>query len=368
MVTATLATIRLDIGEPDFDTPPHIVEAAARALRDGATRYVAPEGLPRLRAAIASTLHARGCAASPDHVVIGAGAKPVLCTALRALLRDGDEALVPDPGYPGYRAAVSYAGGSPVPYPVVDSDGRFRVDAAAIEARITPRTRVLVLNTPHNPTGGVCSDAELDALAELAVRHDLHVVSDEVYGAIVFDGGNVTTIAARPGMRDRTVLVDSFSKTYAMTGWRLGYAVVPPHLMEPMRGMILNTATCTPAFVQEAGIAALTGPQHAVQAMVRTYAERRELMMAALRGIPGLSVQRPSGAFYTFPRLAAPIAGISARMTARLREKHGLACASGAAYGALGEGHVRLSFAASEDELREGVVRLARLAVTTWEA
>ena len=358
--TAPHDVVHLEVGEPDFATPAHVVEAGARALRDGASRYVAPEGIAPLREALAVPLGARGHDAAPARVLVTSGAKPMLVNALRALLAPGDEALVPDPGYPGYRAAVALAGAAAVPYRVTDDAGAFALDVAAIARCVTPRTRVLVLNSPHNPTGGVATAAELDALAHLALRHDLAVVSDEVYSAITYDRAPAEGIGTRPGMAARTITVDSFSKTYAMTGWRLGYGLVPEEMVLRLRRMTLDTTTCTPEFVQRAGIAALAGPQAAVREMVATYRARRDVVIAALRALPGIRVHTPAGAFYAFAHLGARGAAGSTRVAERLLHEHGLACAPGASYGAHGERHVRLSFAASTERLLEGVARLAR--------
>lgn len=350
--------VQLEKGEPECDTPAHIVEAGVRALRAGRTRYVAPEGLGELRDAVAERLRMRGIPATAGRVVVSAGAKPMLSYALRAILAPGYSVLVPDPGYPGYRAAIEQARAVAIPYPVTDRAGRFRVDVGAIEARITPWTRALVINSPHNPTGGVATDAELDALADLARRRDLFVVSDEVYSEIVFGGLRPASIASRPDMAARTVVIDSFSKTYAMTGWRLGYACLPASLVAPVQSLVLHSATCTPPFVQAAGVAALTGPQDAVAAMVRSYEARRDATVTALRAIPGISAHVPDGAFYLFPRIQAPPHPGSAVMAERLLAEHRLACVSGAAYGRQGEGRVRLSFAASQDHLTEAVRRI----------
>lgn len=350
---APRALIRLDVGEPDFATPAHIVDAGVRALREGRTRYGAPEGIVPLRAALADRMRALGHAgATAERVVVAQGAKPLLGHVLRALLAPGDACLVPDPGYPGYRAAVELAGGVAVPYPATDAAGAFALDVEAIGRCLTSRTRVLVLNSPHNPTGGVATDAELDALARLATDHDLHVVSDEVYGAITYEGAAPRGIGTRAGMAGRTVTVDSFSKTWAMTGWRLGWALLPEPLVAPVRALLLGTTTCTPEFVQRAGLAALEGSPDVVRGMVAVYRSRRDAMVEALAAIPGVTVHAPAGAFYLFPRVPGADA-------ARLRETYGVACTDGATYGARGAGHLRLSCAASMGELLEAVGRVA---------
>ncbi|HEX5831412.1 MAG TPA: pyridoxal phosphate-dependent aminotransferase [Gemmatimonadaceae bacterium] len=358
--------VRLDIGEPDFPTPPHIVEAGVRALRDGATRYVAPAGIAPLRAALADALRARGVPASPDGVVVTAGARPMLLFALLALVRSGDEVLVPDPGYPAYTSAARLAGGRAVPYPLATRDGAFRVDVEAVRAALSPRTRVLVLNAPHNPTGAVLDDGTLAELAELARRHDLWVVSDEVYAAFAFDGPS-RSIAALPGMRARTVMVDSFSKTYAMTGWRLGFGVMPETLAPAVTTLVADSTTCAPAFVQHAGLAALAGPRETVDMMRTEYRRRRDLLVAGLRSVPGVRVARPAGAFYAFADVstllaAAPVTGATAWLAERLLHAYGLACLPGSAFGARGAGALRFSFASTPDRLNDAVARLARCA------
>lgn len=359
--------VRLDIGEPAFPTPPHIIEAGVRALRDGQTKYVAPQGLAALREAIADAERARAVDADAACVVVTSGAKPMLVFAMLALLTDGDEVLVPDPGYPGYAAAVALAGGRAVPYAAARSADGFRLDVEAIRAQISPRTRAIVVNTPSNPTGAVLDEAELSALAELAVEHDLRVVSDEVYSAISFGDLAPPSIAGRPGMPERTILVNSFSKTYAMTGWRLGYGVVPRDLVRRVVSLVNDCSTCAPAFVQQAGIAALRGPQVDVERMRAEYRTRRDALGAALDRLDGVSASRAAGAFYAFPDVAALLRGgggdepwTSARLARVLLDEYGVACLPGSAFGRESAARLRLSFAAPADRIREGVERLAR--------
>src|SRR2546427_6541793 len=270
--------IHLQIGEPDGATPPHVVEAAVRALHDGQTRYVNPAGLPLLRHAIAASLAWRGVrSAASENIVVVPGAKPMVFYALLAVLEAGDEVLVPDPGFPIYPSVVRFAGAVPVSYP--------GLDVARLAALITPRTRALVVNLPANPTGAVATPDALTAMATLAQRHDLAIVSDEVYGRIRYDR-RADSIAALPGMLDRTVIVDSFSKTYSMTGWRLGFGVVPAALVERVTKLVVNGTSCTPPFVQLAGLAALTGAQDCVAAAVGRYQRRRDWLVDALNGLP----------------------------------------------------------------------------------
>jgi aspartate aminotransferase len=336
----------LEIGEPDGTTPPHVVEAAVRALHDGHTRYVNPAGLPALRDAIAASLTWRGVRAAAENVVVVPGAKPMLFYALLAVLEPGDEVLVPDPGFPIYPSVARFAGAVPVSYPVDAASG---VDVARLDTLITPRTRALVVNLPGNPTGVVASPDALGALAELALRHDLTVVSDEVYGRIRYDG-RADSIAALPGMLERTVVVDSFSKAYAMTGWRLGYGVLPAALVERVTMLVVNGTSCTPPFVQLAGLAALTGLQDAVTTAVQRLKRRRDWLVDGLNGLPGVRCARPGGAFYAFPdvRQVEARAGLSTEQLAvRLLEAHGVAVLPGTGFGPGGAGHLRLSFAVS---------------------
>jgi aspartate/methionine/tyrosine aminotransferase len=331
--------VHLEIGEPDGATPPHVIEAGVRALHDGHTRYVDPAGLPALRAAIAASLAWRGVRAPAESVVVVPGAKPMLFYALLAVLEPGDEVLVPDPGFPIYASVVRFAGGVPVGYGL----------DANLAALVTPRTRALVVNLPGNPTGGVATPAALRALAELALRHDLTVISDEVYGRLRYDG-HVDSIAALPGMLERTVIVDSFSKSYAMTGWRLGFGVVPAPLVERVTMLVVNGTSCTPPFVQLAGLAALTGPQESVATAVARLERRRDWLVDGLNGLPGIRCPRPDGAFYAFPdvRKIEERARLSTtQLAARLLEVHGVAVLPGTGFGPGGAGHLRLSFAVS---------------------
>jgi aspartate aminotransferase len=348
--------VHLEIGEPDMPTPPHVVEAGVRALRDGLTRYALAAGVPELRDAIARSLALRGVRAAAENVVVTPGAKPALfCTAL-ALIAPGDDVLCPDPGFPIYASVVRFAGGRPVYYPL-DETRDFAPHVEAIAERITPRTRVLILNLPHNPTGGVATSRDLGVIAELAQRHDLWVISDEVYGQIRYDGRR-DSIAALPGMSDRTVIVDGFSKGYSMTGWRLGYAVMPTALTHPMTILVINNVSCTATFVQYAGIAALTGPQDAVTAMVVGLKAKRDLLAQGLNAIGGIKCASPAGAFYCFPDIGGVLqrAGLSCETFAeRLLSEHHTAVLAGTAFGPDGEGHLRLCYATQRGELERAL-------------
>ena len=350
--------IHLEVGEPDFPTPAHIVEAGVRGLRDGHTRYGPPAGTPALREAIAEHLAERGVQASPEHVLVAPGAKPILFFGFLATLAPGDEALVPDPGFPIYASMVRFCGATPVSVPPRLLEGR-ALDLDALERAITPRTRMVVFNSPSNPTGAVVPSADLQRLAALAVKHDLWVMADEIYRRIRY-GEEAPSIAALPGMRDRTIVVDGFSKAYAMTGWRLGWGLFPAALSSHAVRLVINSNTCTAAFVQDAGLAALRGPQEVVDEMVARFRERRDAIVGRLSRIRGVRCHAPAGAFYAFPDVRAlPLP--AAVLADRLLEEEAVALLDGAGFGAGGAGHLRLSFAASLESLEEAAERFARL-------
>jgi aspartate/methionine/tyrosine aminotransferase len=349
--------IHLGIGEPDFDTPANISRAAEVALAEGHTHYGPPAGLPSFRALIAKTWKAkRGLTCEAANVVVTPGAKPILFFAMLATLEPGDEVLIPSPAFPTYGSVAEFLGARVVPVPLLPERG-FDVDLDALKARLTSRSRMLVLNSPHNPTGGVIPRATLEALAALAQRHDLWVVSDEIYQAMAYDGES-PSIATLPGMAERTVVVDGFSKTYAMTGWRLGFGVMPEALAKHMTALMNNSNSCTATFVQMAGEAALTGPQDEVTAMLAEFRARREVIVDGLNAIPGVTCARPAGAFYAFPHLSC--GGLtSVQLADQLLEQAGVVTIPGTGFGAGGEGHLRLSYANSRENLREGLRRMA---------
>jgi aspartate/methionine/tyrosine aminotransferase len=351
--------VHLELGAPDVDAPPHVVEAAIRALRDGDARYVSPQGLPELREAIAADVRSRGVDADADRVIVTPSAKTGVFYAMLATVEPGSEVLLPDPGFPIYPSMARFAGGVPVGYAL---DARNAPDVDDIAARIGPRTRVLCLNSPNNPTGGALDARALARLAALVAEHDLRVVTDDIYSRLVFDGGRAPTIAALDGARERTLLVDGFSKTYAMTGYRLGYVVAPRPWVDPLVTMAINGHTCVPPFVQRAGVAALTGPQDIVASQVAAYRARRDLLVRGLGALPGVRCPAPAGAFYVFPdfsALLAPRALRSRDLARTLLEEHGLAAIDGAAFGARGEGRLRLSFASAEADLDAALARVA---------
>jgi aspartate/methionine/tyrosine aminotransferase len=352
--------IHLEIGEPDFPTPEHVVEAGVRALRDGDTRYGPPAGLPALREAVAASLRERGVEAAPEQVVVTSGAKPMLFYAMLALVEPGDEVLVPDPGFPIYASVARFAGGVPVPYPLDGARG-FTVDPELLARLVTRRTRLLVLNSPHNPTGGVLDGETLARIAALAARHRVTVLSDEIYAGHVY-GPPAPSAAAFPEIRGQTVLVDGVSKTYAMTGWRLGWGVMPAALAERVTRMVVNSTSCAPGFVQRAALAALTGPRAPVEAMAAELRARRALVAEGLNRLPGVRCALPAGAFYAFPDVSGLLSrrGLDARgLAGRLLSGHGVACLAGSAFGPGGEGYLRLAYTAPRPVLREALARMA---------
>jgi aspartate/methionine/tyrosine aminotransferase len=353
--------VHLEIGQPDFPTPPHIVEAAVKAMRDGHTGYTPAPGIPEIREAVAEHIAARLHApVHPDEVVVTPGAKPIMFYTFLAFVEEGDEVVYPNPGFPIYESMLDFVGAKRVPLPLTAKND-FRVDVSQLEGLVTDRTRLLVLNTPGNPTGGIVAPEDLPRIAQIVQRHPrLVVLSDEIYSRILFDadrGVRHASIAAQPGMRERTVLLDGFSKIYAMTGWRLGYGVMPKEAAARFSQLMVNSNSCTANFVQRAGVAALRGPQSAADAMVAEFARRRDLIVDGLNTIPGFRARKPAGAFYVFPDTSGT--GMrSADLANRLLMDAGVACLSGTCFGAHGEGYLRFSFANSAENLREGVRRV----------
>ena len=355
--------VHLEIGEPDFATPAAVVEAGCDALREGWTHYGPANGQPDLREAIAAYLNgSRGTAYDPAQIVVTPGGKPVMFFVIMALLEAGDEAIYPDPGFPIYRSMIDFVGARAVPIPLRE-ERAFGLDVDELAGLITPRTRLLILNSPANPTGGVLTRDEIAAIAELAVGHDLVVLADEIYAEILYEGEHVS-IATMPGMAERTVLLDGFSKTYAMTGWRLGYGAMPLPLAEQIAKLMVNSVSCTSSAVQRAGIAALTGPQDEARAMVAAFRRRRDLIVDGLNAIPGVSCLRPAGAFYVFPNITGT--GMTSKAFAdTLLEEHGVAALAGTAFGDQGEGYLRLSYANSEANLAKALGRIGAAAGAT---
>jgi aspartate/methionine/tyrosine aminotransferase len=340
----------LEIGEPDFDTPPHIVEAAERALRDGATHYCPAPGIPELRNAVSGFFErTRGVEYPPDRIVVVPGAKPILFFTILALCEEGDEVIYPDPGFPMYESITAMAGATPVPVPLREANG-FRVAPDELASLVTDRTRLVILSSPHNPCGSALTRTDLEAIAAALEGRDAYVLSDEVYWAIRYAGAH-ESIAEIDGMADRTILLDGCSKTFAMTGWRLGFAALPEPLVEPVTRLIINAVSCTAAFTQYAAVAALTGPWEPVEAMVREFKTRRDVIVDGLNRIEGLSCQEPAGAFYVFPNASA-YGGSMTDLVGYLLEEAGVAALWGSAFGAGGEGYLRFSYANSVENIR----------------
>jgi len=348
--------VHLEIGEPDFDTPRHIRDAAVRALDEGWTHYGPSAGLAELRETIAEDVsRTRGIAAQADHVVVTPGGKPILFFSLMALLDEGDEAVYPNPGFPIYESVIRFLGAKPVPLRLREENG-WAFDPDELDRLLTPRTKVLILNSPHNPTGGVLSRAMLDRVAEAARRHDFYILSDEIYSRLVFEG-EARSPASYPGLQERTIVLDGFSKTYAMTGWRLGYGVMETGLAKHVARLMTNCNSCTTSFVQRAGIAALRGPQDEVERMVAEFKRRRARLVGGLNELPGVSCRMPGGAFYAFPNITGT--GMTSQaMADGLLDEAGVAVLSGTSFGAFGEGYVRISSANSFANLEKALERM----------
>jgi aspartate aminotransferase len=351
--------IHLEIGEPDFDTPAHVVEAAVRALRDGQTHYCPAPGLPALREACAAHLSAhRGLPIAPASVLVAPGAKPFLFFGVLATCDPGDEVIYPNPGFPIYESVIRWAGATPVPLPLTEERG-FAFTADDLAARLTPRTKLVIFNSPANPTGGIV-DRELNAqVAQMLAEHRCWILSDEVYSEMLYDAAH-DTIASHEDLLGRTILLDGFSKTFAMTGWRLGYAAVPAPLVEPITRLLINSVSCTAPAVQLAGIAALTGPRDEVDAMLAEFRRRRDAIVEGLNALPGISCVTPSGAFYAFPSIRET--GQDARRLAgRLLDEAGVAALAGTAFGEYGEGYLRLSYANSLENIEAALAAMRDL-------
>ena len=349
--------VHLEIGEPDFETPVNIRRAAVEALEKGYTHYGPSAGLPEVRTAIAEFVAAsRGVPVSRDQVVVMNGAKPALFFSLAALVDPGDEVIYPNPGFPAYKESIDVLGGVGVPMPLEESRG-FSVDLDRFAALVTPRTKVCILNSPQNPTGGVLPRDVLAGIARLAEKNDFTVISDEIYSRIVYDGP-YTSYYSLPGTAERTILVDGFSKTYAMTGWRLGYAVLPKALAPAVTRLFSNSNSCTTPFIQMAGIEALRGPQQSVTGMVSEFRARRDLLVAGLNRIPGFRCHEPAGAFYVFPNITGT-GMTSTDLQLFLMEKAGVATIAGPSFGEFGEGYLRLSYANSRENIGAALESMA---------
>jgi aspartate aminotransferase len=353
------SVVHLEIGEPDFATPAHVIEAAKKALDDGWTHYGPTQGQPDLRAAIAQHIsQTRGVSVGAENVCVVPGGKPIIFFPMMALLQPGDEAIYPNPGFPIYESMINTMGAKAVPVPLIEERG-FSFDLNILRDSLTDRTRMLVLNSPQNPTGGVIPHEDIVAIADLVRERDLIVLSDEIYSRIIY-GPTASSIASLPGMLEKTIILDGFSKTYAMTGWRIGYGVMPPALVDAVNKLMVNSNSCTASFTQRAALAALTGPQDAVDCMVAEFRRRRDAFCAALNQIPGFHCEIPGGAFYAFANVKGT--GMDSRILAdRLLQEVGVACLNGGAFGEYGEGYIRFSYANSLENLMEAVRRIRSL-------
>jgi aspartate aminotransferase len=348
--------IHLEIGEPDFTTPANVSLAGIGAIAAGQTRYNPPPGLPKLREAIAAYAgKQRGIQLTARQVVVGPGAKPILFFPTLALVNPGDEVIYPDPGFPTYEAMVGVVGGVPRPVPLLE-ENHFSFDLKAFDQLIGPKTKLIILNSPSNPTGGVIPPADLEHIADAAMRHDCWVLADEIYTHLLFDGLSAPSIASLPGMLERTVILDGFSKTYAMTGWRLGFGIMPEALADRVGLLLTHSVGCTAHFTQIAGIEALTGPQEYVTMMVEQYQRRRDRLVEGLNRLPGVRCQKPQGAFYVFPNIRGT--GKTSGELANLLLDHGVAVLPGSAFGTYGEGYLRLVFANSLENIGRALERM----------
>ena len=350
--------VHLEIGEPDFPSPAHVIAEGKNALDQGWTHYGPTQGYPELRQSIARHISAtRSINVGPEHVCVVPGGKPILFFPMLALLDVGDEVIYPNPGFPIYESMIGFCGAKPVPIPLVE-ERDFSFDLNVLKDSITSKTKMLILNSPQNPTGGVIPADDIRAIADMVRDRDIIVLSDEIYSRIYY-GEPPLSIASLPGMRDKTIILDGFSKIYAMTGWRLGYGVMPTWLVDAVNKLMVNSNSCTASFTQRAGIAALDGPQDEAEAMVAEFTKRRELFIDGLNTLPGFRCQKPQGAFYAFPNIAGT--GRTSRQLAdELLYEAGVACLSGPSFGSFGEGYLRFSYANSQENLLEAVERIRK--------
>jgi len=350
--------IHLEIGEPDFSTPANVSMAGIGAIANGQTRYNPPAGLPKLREVIAEYAgKRRGIPVTPKQVLVGPGAKPILFFPTLALVDPGDEVIYPDPGFPTYEAMIGIAGGIPRPVPLKE-ENQFSFDLEAFDQLISEKTKLIILNSPSNPTGGVIPLEDLKHIAKAAIEHDCWVLADEIYSHLVYDGLLAPSIASLPGMAERTIILDGFSKTYAMTGWRLGYGIMPESLAERVGLLFTHSIGCTAHFTQIAAVEALTGPQDYVAMMVEQYQQRRNLLVDGLNHLPGIHCQKPQGAFYVFPNIHGT--GRTSAELANLLLDHGVAVLPGTSFGRYGEGYLRLVFANSLENISRALERIEK--------
>ncbi|MBU0496091.1 MAG: pyridoxal phosphate-dependent aminotransferase [Chloroflexi bacterium] len=354
--------IHLEIGQPDFETYPHIALAGIRAIAAGQTRYTPPAGVPALRQALADDAgQRRGVRFTPEQVIVAPGTKPLILLPMLALLEPGDEVIYPDPGFPSYEAAIGIVRAVPVPVPLVEERG-FDLDLDAFDAALSRRTRLVILNSPGNPTGGIHTSETLAHVAEAACQRDLWVLSDEIYTRLVYDA-EARSIVSLPGMAERTIVADGFSKTYAMTGWRLGFGIMPPALADKMNLLLTHSTGCTATFTQFAGLEAVLGPQDHVDAVRAEFRRRRDAIVAGLNAIPGVRCPVPQGAFYAFPNIQA-FGRSAVELADYLLDVAGVAVLPGTAFGRRGEGYLRLSYANSLENIQKALARM-RVALMT---
>jgi len=348
--------IHLEIGQPDFKTPRNIIEAACKAMNEGKTGYTPTPGIPLLRETIAAYCESyKGVKVSPEEIVVVPGGKPVMFFAMLMLVQPGDEVICPNPGFPIYESVVRFAGGKPVAMPLLEKNN-FSVDLEQLKRDINEKTKLIILNNPGNPTGGMIRSEDIIAIADMIRGKGIYVLSDEIYDRIIFEEKPLS-IASLPDMKDWTIILDGFSKTYAMTGWRLGYGVMNKELAQHMSMLMVNSASCASSITQWAAVEALAGPQDAVTEMVEAFRKRRDYLIEALNGIDGINCAAPGGAFYAFPNIAS--FGIpSAEFSNRLLDEAGIAAAWGTAFGSFGEGFIRFSYANSLENLKIAVERL----------
>ena len=355
--SAGMEIIHFEIGQPDFPTFENISKAGIDAIQAGKTRYTAPSGMPSLRAVLAEDAgRRRGMSIDPEEVVVAPGGKPNLFFPTLALVEPGDEVIYPNPGFPTYEAMIQLAGGVPIPVPLLE-ENQFSFDLKAFDRLVNEKTKMVILNSPSNPTGGVIPFEDLQHIAEQAQRFDCWVMSDELYTRLVYDGLAAPTIASLPGMKERTIIVDGFSKTYSMTGWRLGYGIMPVELARCVELLLTHAVGSTAHFTQFAGQEAITGPQDMVDVMLSEFQRRRDLIVDGLNAIPGFSCQKPQGAFYAFPNIRGT--GYKSTALANLiLEKAGVALLPGSSFGQFGEGYLRLSYATSMENIQKGLERI----------
>jgi len=350
--------IHLEIGEPDFDTPEHVKNEGIASIRRNRTHYTPAQGIAELRDAIAEHVsRSRGIPVTRDNVIVSPGAKPIIALTLMALLNPGDEVVIPDPAYPAYRSIVTYVGAMAVSVPLLERKN-FRLELEALEAAITSKTKVLVINSPHNPTGGILTPEDIRGIADISRRRDILVITDEIYSRHCYDA-EFASYYGMAGLPESTILIDGFSKAWAMTGWRLGFGVFPKYIADAVGALMLNTVSCTTTFVQDAGIAALTGDDKPVQAMRDEFLRRRNILVDGLNQIPGVTCKLPGGAFYVFPNMSA-IDTDDIRLANFLLNEGNVAVLGCSTFGPNGKGFIRMSYAASEENLREALSRIRK--------